>query len=88
MEREFTTVTCYSGGSYADRPTLIRWRDADLAVTSIETVWREPGRKHFRVRTEDGRLFELCYHEDTDRWTAMEVVSGSQKGGRDEQRGS
>jgi hypothetical protein len=88
MERRFTRVTCYSGGTYADRPTSIVWGGVALAVTAVETEWREPGERLFRVRIEDGLLLELCYHEGEDRWSAVEVVSKSQKGGRDEQRGS
>lgn len=85
MGHEPTRVTCYSGRTYADRPTSITWDRTELRVKAVEKEWREPGEKRFRVRTEDERPFDLCYHEDGDWWSATEVVSKSQKGGRDEQ---
>ncbi len=80
MAHEPTSVTCYSGSTYADRPASITWDRTELGVRAVEGAWHEPGEKHFRVRTEDERLFELCYHEDGDWWSAMEVVSKNQQG--------
>ncbi len=85
MGHEATTVTCYSGHACAERPMSVTWDRVELRVKEIERQWREPGEKRFRVRTEDERPFDLCYHEDGDWWLATEVVSKSQKGGRDEQ---
>jgi hypothetical protein len=82
MGHELTRVTCYSGHTYADRPMSITWDHSELGVKAVEMEWLEPGKKRYRVRTEDERLFELCYHETGDWWSAVEVVSKSQKGGK------
>src|SRR3990172_585945 len=34
----------------------------------LDTAWRVPGGRRFRVRTEDGRVFELFYGELYDEW--------------------
>jgi hypothetical protein len=34
----------------------------------VEVAWRIPGGRCFRVRVQDGRLFELFYGELYDEW--------------------
>lgn len=77
---EAVRVTCYSGHTYAERPTAFLWEGIEQRVRKIEREWQEPGGKHFRICTEGDRLFELCYYEDGDRWLATEWVSKSEKG--------
>jgi hypothetical protein len=45
-------------------------------VTRIEKEWLEPGERHFLVDTGEGRLFELCYQEQEDTWSAAELIKG------------
>jgi len=84
MEHEPIEVTCYSGHTYAERPKSFLWEGTEHRVKKVEKEWQEPGEKHFRIVTEDDRMFELCYYEDSDRWFATEWLSKSAKGGRDE----
>jgi len=81
MEGEPGSVACYSGSRYGERPTSFVWRGVRRRVASIDTEWLEPGARHFRVRTEDDTLFELCYDEDVDRWLIQERAAGRQEGG-------
>ena len=67
-------VKCYSGHVYAEEPRSLVWQDKELGIKSIEKAWQEPGTRLFRVVTEDGKLFELCYNERTDRWSAVESI--------------
>ena len=67
-------VKCYSGYIYAVEPRSFIWEDKELRIKSVEKAWQEPGRRIFRVVTEDGRLFELCYNEQTDGWSAVESM--------------
>jgi Domain of unknown function (DUF6504) len=85
MEYDLTQVTCYAGRTSAERPTSFLWKGRVHRVRKIEGEWREPGAKRFRLRSEDDRLFELCYYEGSDRWLVQEWVVSSAKGGRDEQ---
>jgi hypothetical protein len=87
MGGEVVSVACYSGARYAERPTSFDWRGAGYSVKRVESEWLEPGERHFRVRTEDDRLFELCYDERADLWLIEEEAARSPKGGRDEQGG-
>jgi hypothetical protein len=80
MKRGRVQVACYSGRTYAERPTAFLWEGTEQRVRKIEREWLEPGEKHFRLRTEDDRLFELCYYEDGDHWSVIESVLKSEKG--------
>ncbi|MFO7773298.1 MAG: hypothetical protein R6V59_05110 [Dehalococcoidia bacterium] len=68
------SVKCYSGYVYAEEPRSFVWREKELGIKSIEKTWREPGRRLFKVVTENGKLFELCYNEAADRWSALELM--------------
>jgi hypothetical protein len=76
MTAEAVRVTCYSGQAYAERPVSFRWQGETHQVAKIEREWREPRERHFLVRTEDERLFELCYQEQQDMWSAVELIKG------------
>lgn len=67
-------VTCYSGRSYADRPASFVWQGTRYEVKEVEREWQEPGEKHFLVKTEDEKRFEICYHERQDSWSLIEIV--------------
>ena len=67
-------VKCYSGHIYAVEPRSFIWEDKELRIRSVEKARQEPGGRIFRVFTEDGRLFELCYNEQTDVWSAVESM--------------
>jgi len=68
-------VSCYSGRTYAERPKSFIWESTEYKVEEVEKEWREPGRKFFRLTTDRGKLFELCYYEVEDGWSAVEVVA-------------
>jgi hypothetical protein len=61
-------VKCYSGHTYAQRPESFFWQDKEHKISKIEREWLEPGKKFFRVATEDEKVFELCYNEAQDKW--------------------
>ena len=67
------SVTCYSGRSFADRPASFVWQGRKYEVKDIERGWLEPGQRHFLVKTEDDRRFEICYHEPEDSWSLVEL---------------
>ena len=67
-------MKCYSGYVYAQEPCSLVWQEKELEIKSVEKAWQEPGKRLFRVVTEDGRLFELRYSETDDRWSAVELV--------------
>jgi hypothetical protein len=61
-------VECHSGFEYAERPTALRWESQRLEISEILDRWRIPGGKCFRVKVQDGRIFELFYGELYDEW--------------------
>ena len=67
-------VNCYSGHTYAERPKSFLWQDVEYRVKEIEKAWQEPGKKLFKVITDRGKTFELCYNETQDQWSAIELV--------------
>jgi len=62
------SVECHSGFAYAERPTAIFWEGQRHEVTEIDSQWRIPGGRCFRIRIKDGRAFELAYSEMKDEW--------------------
>jgi hypothetical protein len=61
-------VECHSGFAYADRPVSLAWEGQRLEIIQILAEWLTPEEKHFRVRTADGREFELAYRPAMDEW--------------------
>lgn len=61
-------VECHSGYTYGERPIALHWEGERLLIQQIEARWRIPGGPGFRVRTEDGQVFELFYAEQPDEW--------------------
>jgi hypothetical protein len=61
-------VECHSGFAYAERPIALTWEGRRLEIAEVEAAWRIPGGRCFRVRVQDGRLFELFYGELYDEW--------------------
>ena len=67
-------VSCYSGHTYAEEPRSFLWQGTEYEVEKIEKAWREPGERHFQVRTRDNKLFQLCYNETKEQWSLIELV--------------
>ncbi len=67
-------VKCYSGHTYAEEPQSFVWQGEEIRIESIEEAWQEPGKRLFKAVTEDGKLFELCYNETDDQWSAIELT--------------
>lgn len=61
-------VECRAEYTYPQRPTAVWWAGQRLAVTAVETEWRIPQGKAFRVCCEDGKRFELFFLEGENRW--------------------
>jgi len=74
MKPDDIKVSCYSGHTYAERPTSFEWEGTEYEVEKIEKAWQEPGKKYFQVRTRDNKLFQLCYNETEKQWSIVEFV--------------
>ena len=61
-------VECHSGFTYADRPVALTWEGQRLEILQILAEWRTPEKKHFRVCTCNGKVFELVYCQAIDEW--------------------
>ena len=68
-------VICYSGHTYAERPESFIRQGNKYNIREIQREWREPGKKYFQVRTENNKIFRLCYNETNDRWS----ISGEEE---------
>ena len=72
-------VKCYSGHTYAERPKSFLWQGIEYEVQKIEKAWREPDKRLFKVITDKGKTFELCYNETEDRWSLRAERSNPRK---------
>lgn len=70
-------VKCYSGRTYAERPVSFEWQGAEYIVEETLKAWLEPGKRCFRVRTGDNKIFELCYNEALNQWSGVEIPGES-----------
>ena len=67
-ELRLPEVKCYSGHTYAQRPEIFFWQNKEHKISRIDEEWLEPGKRFFKVTTEDEKQFELCYNEIQDQW--------------------
>ena len=74
MDLNSLKVNCYSGHTYAERPDSFLWQGIEYEVKEIVKAWLEPGERHFQVRTEDNKLFQLCYNETERQWSLKELT--------------
>ncbi len=61
-------VECHSEHTYAQRPVAFYWEGQRQEIKQVESEWRKPGGICFRVLTEEGSRFVLCYDELKDDW--------------------
>jgi hypothetical protein len=74
-------VECYSGHTYAQRPTAFFWGDQRYEIERILEQWRSPDGPGFRVVTTAGVRVELNYHEMRDEWS-LQPLPGTPTGAR------
>lgn len=74
LNKHSLKVNSYSGYTYAERPASFLWQGREYRVKEIEKVWQEPGKRLFKVTTDGGKSFELCYNETDDQWSAIDLV--------------
>ncbi len=66
-------VKCYSSYTYAERPVSFLWQETEYKIKEIEEAWQEPGKRVFKVITDSGKSFKLCYNEAIDQWAVIEL---------------
>jgi hypothetical protein len=66
-------VLCHSGHTYAQRPIAFWWEGERLEVDTINAEWRSPTGKHFRVKTQQGAVYELIYDQASDNWRIQQM---------------
>jgi hypothetical protein len=61
-------VECYAGYRGEETPRRFTLDDRTVEVVAVVERWREPHRRGFRVRGDDGRAYRLRQAADTGRW--------------------
>ena len=67
------TVECRSDSTFAERPLSLLWEGARYEIAEIVSRWRGPSEKGFRVKTTDGKAFDLTYREIPDEWLIQPI---------------
>ena len=75
MSADEAGVECYSGHTYAQEPRVVIWEGCRYQVERVEGRWRTPEGPGFRVRVEEGILFDIGYHELEDRWSVQRMAA-------------
>ena len=76
-------VECYSGHTFAERPTAFVWQGRRYQIGEILKRWRAPEGPGFRVLTPEGAQFELTYDETQDQWYLRSPAHGAGAGGEE-----
>jgi hypothetical protein len=63
-----TSVECYAGYRYPERPRAFLWQGDRVVVEEVERSWRTPASPVFCIRAAGGRRFILAYDEAADVW--------------------
>ena len=63
-----TAVRCLAGSRADERPISFLLGESEIQVRSILESWREPDYLFFKVKAEDGSLYELRNHQYEDYW--------------------
>jgi len=66
-------VECRSDSEYAERPLSLTWDGTHYEIAEIVARWRGPTEKGFRVKTTNGRAFDLTYRELPDEWLVQPI---------------
>jgi len=69
-------VECLSSSTYAERPLALQWAGDRLEVEAVLAQWRTGEERWFRVRTRDGRFFDLAYAENGEGWRIHPITGG------------
>jgi hypothetical protein len=72
MIEELVDVECYAGTRYPERPQRVTWHGARHEVLTVEREWQEPHRRCYLVVLKGDLKLRLCYHERSQRWSAVE----------------
>jgi len=66
-------VECYAGYRGEESPRRFTVAGRQVEIVTIEARWQEPGRRGFRVRGDDGRLYRLRQNESSGDWEVAPV---------------
>ena len=72
-------VECYSGHDYGERPKSFIWEGLKMEIAQIQTQWRTPSGRCFRIITKNDEKFILCYDEAACKWM-IDPINGVRKG--------
>jgi len=64
-------VECLSSSTLPERPLALTWEGRRLEIEAILARWRTPETCCFRVRTADGRNFDLSFHQVRTDWQVV-----------------
>ena len=79
-------VHCYSGHTYAERPQSFEWQGVKHKVEEIEKAWLEAGKRCSQVRTNDNKIFQLCYNEAHQEWSAIDTGRRGKNAKKEQER--
>lgn len=73
MAKQPVRVDCYAGYRGEETPRRFYWGEKRLQVVEIVSRWVEPGRRCFRVRADDGKVYVLRHETSSGEWELAEL---------------
>jgi len=65
-------VNAYSGYKENQRPINFSIGNKTVEVIKIMEQWSEPEKDCFKIKAEDGKIYNLCWVREEDLWYVIE----------------
>ena len=71
-------VDAYSGYKANERPIRFHLDKGLYEIEAVENRWHDSDAEYFKVRTTEGKVYRLRYHERHDEWTLQSGFDGDE----------
>ena len=71
-------VDAYSGCKANERPLSFDLHENTYEIASVIDRRQDPAAEYFKVRTTDGKLYQLRYDQRADEWTLQSGFDGDE----------
>lgn len=71
--RSLIKVECYAGARPDEEPRRLVFADGATDVAAIEARWREPDGDRFRLRGEDGVVYQVHQDARSGVWRILAI---------------
>jgi hypothetical protein len=71
-------VEAYPGYKANKRPRQFALDEEIYEIAAVLDQWYEPSATYFKVQSTEGKIYLLCYDDETDEWTLQSGFDGDE----------